>query len=77
MHKDQLEKLEDFSTYREKRSKLEASCQENPGEKKILKIHNSDMQTFSLEIPPQFLPSHRETESQLPSCCKRQKSLEY
>lgn len=45
--------------------------------KKYLRFHNSDMQTFSLEIPPQFLPSHRETESQLPSCCKRQKSLEY
>lgn len=39
MGKDPLEKLADFSAYRENRSKLEVSCQENPseGKKKYLK----------------------------------------
>lgn len=44
MGKDSLEKLADFSAYRENKSKLEVSCQENPSEEKTFKgIHNSDM----------------------------------
>lgn len=43
MGKDPLEKVTDFSAYRESRSQLEVSCQENPSEEKTFKgIHNFD-----------------------------------
>lgn len=75
MHKDQLEKLEDFSTYRENRSRLEVSCQENPWEEKPFKgIHNSDRQRFCFKNPsPVFAKPQRNRKPASPSLKKTEK----